>query len=57
MKSFKLPSAYTILFIIIALMVGLTWIVPAGTYEQTFNQALQEETPLPGTFENVESTL
>ena len=30
--NFKFPSAYTILFILIAFVALLTWIVPAGQY-------------------------
>ena len=30
---FALPSAYTILFILIVLVALLTWIIPAGTYD------------------------
>ena len=33
MSKFKMPSAYTILFLIIIVVAILTWIVPAGTYE------------------------
>lgn len=32
-KKFQMPSAYTILFIIIALIAVLTWIIPAGHYK------------------------
>lgn len=32
-KGFKLPSSYTILMLIIALMAVMTWIVPAGQYQ------------------------
>lgn len=32
-KKHKLPSAFTILFLLIALMAVLTWIIPAGTYK------------------------
>ncbi|EEI19455.1 YfcC family protein [Lentilactobacillus hilgardii] len=31
-KKFKMPSAYTILFLIIILVAILTWIIPAGQY-------------------------
>ena len=34
-KKFQMPSAYTILFIIIALIAVLTWIIPAGHYKTT----------------------
>ena len=30
---FALPSAYTILFILIVLVALLTWIIPAGKYD------------------------
>ena len=32
MKKFKMPSAYTILLIITAIVAVLTWIIPAGAY-------------------------
>jgi uncharacterized ion transporter superfamily protein YfcC len=48
---FQLPSAYTILFGLIVLVALATWIVPAGQY------ALDEEgSPIPGTYEEVESS-
>ena len=31
-KGFKMPSSYTVLLIIIAIMAVLTWIIPAGQY-------------------------
>ncbi|MEW4354627.1 YfcC family protein [Streptococcus pneumoniae] len=31
-KGFKMPSSYTVLMLIIALMAMLTWVVPAGRY-------------------------
>ncbi len=39
-KAFKFPTAFSILFIILILAVGLTWIVPAGSYSKlTYNVA------------------
>ncbi|VUX02046.1 Uncharacterised protein [Streptococcus constellatus] len=32
-KGFKMPSSYSVLMIIIAIMAVLTWIIPAGQYE------------------------
>lgn len=32
-KKFQMPSAYTILFIIIAIIAVLTWFIPAGHYK------------------------
>lgn len=31
-KAFKMPSAFSALFVIIALMAALTWIIPSGQY-------------------------
>ncbi|GAM54030.1 arginine/ornithine antiporter arcD [Vibrio ishigakensis] len=30
---FKLPTVYTILFLIIALVAAMTWVIPAGKYD------------------------
>jgi uncharacterized ion transporter superfamily protein YfcC len=48
---FTLPSAYTILFGLIVITALATWIIPAGQY------ALDPEgSPIPGTYEEVDST-
>ncbi|WP_373100522.1 MULTISPECIES: YfcC family protein [Pasteurellaceae] len=37
-KTFKFPTAFSILFIILIIAVGLTWIIPAGSYSKlTYN--------------------
>lgn len=33
-KGFKLPSSYTILILIVAVMAIMTWIIPAGQYQK-----------------------
>lgn len=33
-KVFKSPSAFAVLFVIIAFMAGLTWVIPSGKYER-----------------------
>lgn len=33
-KTFQFPTAFTILFIIMLVAIGLTWIVPAGSYSK-----------------------
>lgn len=38
-KGFKMPSSYTVLMIIIAMMAVLTWVIPAGRYVETDNGA------------------
>ena len=56
MGKFKFPSAYTILFFLIAVVAVLTWIVPAGQYHMAMNEALGKEVPVAGghMFETVE---
>jgi uncharacterized ion transporter superfamily protein YfcC len=48
-RRFALPSAYTILFILIVLVALLTWIIPAGAYQVDANGE-----PIPGSYERVE---
>lgn len=52
---FKFPSAYTILFILIALVAVMTWIVPAGKYQMAMNPTLGKEVPVAGTYAPAES--
>ena len=53
MGKFKFPSAYTILFFLIAVVAVLTWIVPAGQYHMAMNEALGKEVPVAGTYAHV----
>jgi len=48
-RGFSLPSAYTILFILIVVVAALTWIIPAGRYDYN-----DDGTPIPGTYHGVE---
>src|SRR5215213_1093826 len=48
-RSFALPSAYTILFILILLVAAATYIVPSGTYEYNENGE-----PKPGTYQEID---
>ena len=48
-RGFALPSAYTILFVLIVLVALATYIVPAGVYDLDANGE-----PLPGTYHQVE---
>jgi uncharacterized ion transporter superfamily protein YfcC len=48
-RSFALPSAYTILFILIVLTAAATWIVPSGTYEYNVDGE-----PIPGTYQEID---
>jgi uncharacterized ion transporter superfamily protein YfcC len=49
-RGFALPSAYTILFILIVIVAALTWIIPAGSYDVD-----ADGEPIPGTYHQVES--
>lgn len=49
-----MPSAFTILFLIIFLVAILTWFVPAGTYQYVDETAATLE-PIPGTYERTAS--
>jgi uncharacterized ion transporter superfamily protein YfcC len=48
-RGFSLPSAYTILFILIVITAAATWIIPAGKYDVDDNGQ-----PIPGTYHQVE---
>jgi uncharacterized ion transporter superfamily protein YfcC len=49
-RGFALPSAYTILFILIVAVAALTWIIPAGEYELD-----PDGEPIPGSYHTVEA--
>lgn len=55
MGKFKFPTAYTILFVLIALVAAMTWVVPAGKYQMVTNAALGKEVPVAGTYAPVEA--
>ena len=55
MGGFRFPTAFTILFVLIAAVAALTWIIPAGQYERAFSEALGTEAPIPGTYATVEA--
>lgn len=47
---FKFPTAYTVLFILLILVVIATWFIPAGQYDKN-----ESGEPIPGTYHEVES--
>jgi len=55
MSRIKFPSAYTILFVLIVVVAGLTWFVPAGRYEMVENEKLGKELPVAGSYHLVEA--
>jgi uncharacterized ion transporter superfamily protein YfcC len=46
----RFPTAYTILFALIAVMAAFTWVLPAGQYQRAANVALGKDAPVPGTY-------
>ena len=50
----RFPTAYTVLFLLIAVIAALTWIIPAGQYEREVNEEIGREVAVPGTYELVE---
>lgn len=50
MKKFRMPTAYTILFLLLILVAAATWLIPAGAYQR----AGEDETPVAGTYQAVE---
>lgn len=55
MKKIKMPSAYTLLFIIIIAVAVLTWVVPGGSYEMRVDEETEREIPVSGTYEQLPS--
>lgn len=47
LKVFKSPSAFSVLFVIIALMAGLTWVIPSGQYERKGGEIV------PGSYQEI----
>ena len=47
MKNFRMPTAYTILLLLLVLVAADTWIIPAGSYDRA------GETPVAGTYHAV----
>ena len=48
MKNFRMPTAYTILLLLLVLVAAATWIIPAGSYDRAGG------TPVAGTYHAVE---
>lgn len=46
---FKFPTAYTVLFILLILVVIATWLIPAGQYDKN-----ADGEPIPGSYHEVE---
>lgn len=50
----RFPTAYTVLFLLIAVIAALTWIIPAGQYERVMSEEIDREVAVPGTYQIVE---
>ncbi len=48
-RGFALPSAYTILFVLIVIMAALTYVIPAGKYDLN-----ADGEPIPGSYHRVD---
>ncbi len=51
MLKFKMPSAYTLLFLIIVVIAALTWVVQGGAYDMKMDKATEREIPIAGTYQ------
>ncbi len=51
----RFPSAYTILFLLIVLVAGLTWIIPAGQFDRVASESVGREIAVAGTYKTVEA--
>lgn len=51
MKKFRMPTAYTILFLLLILVAAATWLIPAGSYDHG-----ADGVPAAGTYHRVEPT-
>jgi uncharacterized ion transporter superfamily protein YfcC len=56
MSATKFPTAYTILFALIAVVAAATWIVPAGQYNRQKSEAIGKDVPIPGTYHRVDAS-
>ncbi len=54
-RKLRIPDTFSILLIIMALFILLTWIIPAGEYDRATTQVggLQKEVLIPGTYKTV----
>ncbi len=53
LSKLKAPNTYLLIFIILLLTAGLTWIIPGGKYQTELNNG--KNAVVPGTFEYIDS--
>jgi len=54
-KPWSFPTAFTILFGLIAFVALLTWIIPPGQYDRVMNEELGKEVPVAGSYHAVDA--
>lgn len=54
-RGLRFPTAFTILFVLIIAVAGLTWIIPAGRYDTVYNEALGRDMPVAGTYRTIDA--
>lgn len=55
-KRWEIPHVIVILMAMIAVSACLTWVIPAGSYTRTINEATGLETVVPGSFQYIDKT-
>lgn len=53
MKKLTMPSAYTLLFMIIVVIAALTWVIPGGHYDTIVDKATDQQIPVAGTYQQL----
>lgn len=51
----RFPTAYTILFLLIVLVAGLTWLIPAGQFDRVASETVGREIAVAGSYKIVEA--
>ena len=55
-RKIVVPHAYVIIGIILILMTVLTYVIPAGQYDRIYDETLDQEIIVPGSYHRVESS-
>lgn len=55
-KKFTMPHAYIILIIIIMFSMVLTWVLPAGNFQYEYNEVLDRDLVVPGSYQVAEES-
>lgn len=56
-KKLRSPSAFSVLFIVIAFMAALTWVIPSGSYDVAVNEDTGKEQRVPGTYHGIDKVV